>query len=264
MLSLAQAKRKTAEAGEPIHSPFKGLTDAGIHIRRGQLTMVASGPGAGKSAVVHAMLHAGHKGQKNSTMFFQADTPSDIMWKRSAALATGYEQSAIERMEEADAVDSIATKIQKTEGHVTWSFENYLSLEKIWEHLSAYVEVHDTYPEVIVVDVLSKMVPQDDGDEMRALADACNDLVDLAKQTGAAVITLHHVSGFFEDSAQPIPLSGIRGKVGKSPSLILTLYKRSNEELRISVVKNRTGQADPNGGLNFGLTAHMGRMAFSG
>lgn len=226
--------------------------------------MVAAGPGAGKTMLVHAMLHAGGDGKKNTVMYFSADTPSDIMWSRSAALATGYEQTEIARMDEAGAVGSIEARIQNTEGHISWVFDNYLSLERIWNHLSAYVELHDAFPEVIVVDVLSKMVPQDDGDEMRALADACNDLVDLAKQTGAAVITLHHVGGEHENSAYPIPLGGVRGKVGKSPSLILTLFKRDPEELRISVVKNRMGDCRADGKMHFGIRADMGSMKFSG
>lgn len=225
---------------------------------------MAAGPGAGKTALIHAMLHKGKGKNRNSVMFFSADTPSDIMWKRSAALATGYEQSEIERMDEASAVQAIEAKIQKTESHIVWCFDTQVPIARIYDQLEAFLELHDAFPEVIVVDVLKKMVPVEDPDEWRAIKDATDDLVGLAKHTGAAVIALHHVSGHLEDGTSPIPLSGLMGKVGKDPSLVLTIYKRGSDELRVSVVKNRGGKADAGGGLSFGVEAKMGSMQFRG
>lgn len=73
----------------------------------------------------------------------------------------------------------------------------------------------------------------------------------MARRTGAALVGLHHVTGPFNDSATPIPLSGIKGQIGRVPEVVLTMHRISegfgSDSLRVSTVKNRTGKADPSG-----------------
>lgn len=65
------------------------------------------------------------------------------------------------------------------------------------------------------------------------------------------MVGLHHVTGPFNDSATPIPLSGIKGQIGRVPEMILTMHKIAegygSDSLRVSTVKNRAGKADPSG-----------------
>jgi len=65
------------------------------------------------------------------------------------------------------------------------------------------------------------------------------------------VIGLHHVTGPHNDGDKPIPLSGIKGQIGRVPEMIMTLHRVPNEfgpdALNISTVKNRGGKSDPSG-----------------
>ena len=74
----------------------------------------------------------------------------------------------------------------------------------------------------------------------------------MARTTEACVIVLHHVTGPYNDANQPIPLSGVKGQIGRVPELILTLHKEVGEYgyedlLKVSTVKNRGQKADPSG-----------------
>ena len=95
-------------------------------------------------------------------------------------------------------------------------------------------------------------------DEFRGLGEASFFLLNIARDTGAAVIALHHVGGEHEGGGAPIPLSGLRGKVSKLPALILTLHRADG--MRVSVVKNRSGKSDPSGNYGVSLRADLARM----
>ena len=73
----------------------------------------------------------------------------------------------------------------------------------------------------------------------------------MARETSACVIGLHHVTGEYNNGDKPIPLSGVKGQIGRVPEMILTLHKRNMGEeamiLCISKVKVRGGQPDPTG-----------------
>ena len=73
----------------------------------------------------------------------------------------------------------------------------------------------------------------------------------MARKTGSCVVVLHHVTGSFNDTAQPIPQSGVRGQVTQIPSVIITLHRAGSYDtatvLGASVVKNRAGRADASG-----------------
>ena len=74
---------------------------------------------------------------------------------------------------------------------------------------------------------------------------------------------MHHVVGSAEDGISPIPLSGLRGKVSKTPAVVWTLY-RTPSHLNISPVKNRNGKADASGAWSLPILADLGRMQYAG
>ena len=60
MLTLNQGRRKNAAAGEPLHSPIGVMNESKTFLRKGQLTLVAAGPGSGKCAIVQNILQRGN------------------------------------------------------------------------------------------------------------------------------------------------------------------------------------------------------------
>lgn len=195
------------------------------------------------------------------TFYFSADSDAQTMFTRSAAMSTGYEMSEVERLMREGGMEMLDARVRQATAHINYSFKSTLDVDYMMDELTAYAHVYGEWPEVIVADNLSNIEVGVD-DEWRGLGEASFFLMDLARDTGAAVIALHHVSGEHEAGGRPIPLSGLRGKVSKLPATILTLHRAQG--VKVSVVKNRSGRADPGGNFGVELTADLARMSFEG
>lgn len=234
-------------------------------IRRGQLTLIAAGPGTGKSAFIQSWLQRGDdKGNKNRVLYFSADSDSTTMHKRAAAVATGYTQDDIEQILTTGDPAGIESAVTSSASHMWWSFETAPDPDYIELELHAYLEVMGDFPEALVYDNLKNIYLGTDGGEFEALEQTCEYLHNLARDTGAAVIALHHVAGeTYENGLTPIPLTGVRGRVTKTPEVVLTLH-RTDQHLNISPVKNRNGKAQPSGKWFLQVSSDLSRMAYSG
>lgn len=232
-------------------------------MRRGQLTMVAAAPGTGKSALVQAILQRGNDaGNHNRVLYVSSDTDAVTMWTRSAAIAAGYDTSSIERMVREGNAFGLEAEVARATSHMQFSYNTSPSDEDLHREVEAYATRFGIYPEVIVQDNLMNLYAGD-GDEFQALQGNCDFLHELARDTGAAVITLHHVTGEYENGDKPIPLGGLRGKVSKTPEVILTLFRRG-DQLIVCPVKNRNGRASPQASWQLPMYVDLSRMKFSG
>jgi replicative DNA helicase len=268
---VTQARAKNTSAGEPILVPFRNFEQSKLFIRRGGLTLVAAGPGTGKSALVQAITQRGDgAGRTNSVFYFSADSSAWDLYTRAAAIATGRTTDDIE--DELDTAGSarLNAVVNDATKHMMMDFSSAPTDEYVLNQLKAYAELHGRWPDVIVMDNLKDLVVGDGEDEFRALEDACVFLKQLASDTNAAVIALHHVTGQLEDGFSQIPLSGLRGKVSKTPAMVLTLHKgpinpvSPAQQLRVSITKQRGGLADASGSYYVPLAMDLSRMAFDG
>lgn len=270
MLTLNQGRRKNAAAGEPLHCPIGVMNESKTYFRKGQLTLVAAGPGSGKSAIVQYILQKGNGAKVddparlvNRTFYFSADSDQTTMWKRSAAIATGQTQDAIDEALFANRIEFYEKAVTRSASHMRFDFNSSPSDSYILDSIDAYASTWGTYPEAIVLDNLKNIAIEGSEGEFQALEDACGFLHDLARDTNAAIIALHHVTGEMEDGRRPIPLSGLRGKVSKTPEVVTTLHRRENN-MFMSPVKNRNGVADASGQWLLPMQVDLGRMIFTG
>lgn len=226
--------------------------------------MIAAGPGTGKSAFIQAWLQRGDDvGRKNTVLYFSADSDSMTMYKRAAAIATGYTQDDIEDMIERGESAGLDAHVNEATKHMWWDYKSSPESEDVLREVAAYLEVYGEYPQVIVMDNLKNLFAGD-GTEFEALEQNCEFLHELAKDTNAAVVVLHHVSGLDnENGVAPIPMSGVRGRVTKTPEVVLTLH-RTATHLNVSPVKNRNGKAQASGQWFMQLAADLSRMSYSG
>lgn len=246
------------------------MNESKTYFRKGQLALVAAGPGSGKSAVVQFILQKGNglipsreDRQVNRTFYFSADSDQTTMWKRSAAIATGRTQDQIDDALFAGQIEVYEEAVTRSAGHMRFDYNSSPSDEYILDSIDAYASVYGSFPEVIVCDNLKNLSIDGAEGEFQALEEACGFLHDLARDTNAAVIALHHVTGELEDGTRPIPLSGLRGKVSKTPEVVLTLHRRENN-MFVSPVKNRNGIADASGQWILPVNADLSRMIFTG
>lgn len=254
MLRLSQGRRKSEKVGEPLLMPFafahapQGA--AKLTFRKGQLAMLAAPPGIGKSAVIQYALQRGDgRGNINHGIYLSADSDSFTMYMRGASFASGYSQFRIESdVRNQDTATLVDETVANATKHMWFDFRSELTPEYLVELIAAYATRQGRYPEFIVVDNLKNFII-DDGiaDEFTSAEQSLVFLNEIAHVTGAAVIALHHVTGEFEGGDVAIPLSGIRGKLSKTPSAIYTMFKPTQSELIFSVVKDRAGMADPKG-----------------
>lgn len=260
MMTLGQGLKQNEDVGEPIPCPWPAIVHAGAVPRRGQLTLIVAAPGQGKSAVAQSLAQRGNDfGDVLSTMYFSADSDASTMFKRSAAIATGYQMADIDNMVQGGNSDGLQAHVRSHASHMRMDFRSSPSDQDLLDNLDAFAEVYGKFPETVVVDNLSNLYSPDSEGEFSMLADNCSFLHDVARESGAAVIALHHSVGEFESGDKAIPLSGLRGKVSKIPEIVWTLY-RSSEHMHISVVKNRNGVAYADGSNPITIHADLSRM----
>lgn len=265
MQSLALAMKSRGNEGESLPTVFPQLAAWGAHFRRGQMSMISAAPGGGKSAVASELalkMTYGREVEDDEcseyrvpTLYFSADSDKGTLGIRLAAGVLGKPLTEVEQMLESE--DSTAWGVVEAAlSHVWFNWDPSPTLTDIEKEIEAYIEVTGEYPHLIVVDNLKNMVSDIEGEAYREYDQIMEWLRALAGITGAHVLVLHHVTGFYENGDVPIPLNGLLGKPGKACRLVLTLFMVSRQPsvLGMSVVKNSNGPADASG---LGIQAHV-------
>jgi len=101
-----------------VPSPFKTWTDSQISIRRGEVSMIAGPPGAGKSTVALAI--AVRSGVP--TLYASADSHESTMAIRSLSMATGIRQSEVEQAM-TDNPQWASDMLKENVSHIRWMFD---------------------------------------------------------------------------------------------------------------------------------------------
>lgn len=251
MLTATQVFRKKTDAGQPLPNVWNSFASNEIVKRRGQLSLTAGAPGAGKSVL--ALAEAVH--MKVRTLYVSLDGDELTVGSRLVQMATLCDSKTA--TEALLGKTDLAMQVGRMVPWLSFTYPSAASTEDIAQHVWAYAEAYGDWPELVVVDNLSDVA---DEESAASIGAAMDDLAILARETRAAVHVLHHVGGDYEDGDRVVPLSGLRYKVGKKPSLALTLCKGAQDgQLFVSVVKNRFGPKDTSG---LGVRAEL-RMDFS-
>jgi hypothetical protein len=249
MYSLAQSVLVKGAAGEPLPSPFNGLARHEVEFRRGEFSLVAAGPGTGKSLFALNLALYGNI----PVMYYSADSNAATQLTRATAILTGDNVRDVKRKLLADEFGEYTAYLTKR-WWLRFNYEARPTLKAIETDLRAYHEVFGMNPHLIVTDNVTNIDAGPVGDAESftfGLEALCEYLSDMARVTGAHVLGLHHVVGEYSDGLQPIPLSGVKGKIGRVPNVILTIHKEidgmDGRILHVSPVKNREGFEDSSG-----------------
>ncbi|EHB47629.1 hypothetical protein MycrhDRAFT_5755 [Mycolicibacterium rhodesiae JS60] len=235
-------------AGEPLPGVWNALEARGTRFVRGQLGLVCAGPGTGKSAFVLAYALK----SKVPTLYFSADSDAFTQLSRSLSIISGW---SLEKSSQAVLNEDIGSLGDELDAlPIRFNYKASPNLDVIEDCLSAYDALYEDYPALIVVDNITNVrTESSDGDDPFSGLEALMDyLHEMARETGASVVGLHHVTGQYNDGDKPIPLGGIKGQIGRVPELIITLHRETDpysdtSSLRVSTVKNRGGKSDASG-----------------
>lgn len=247
MLNPARALTLNAESGRalPRVEALADLYNMGCKPRHGEVVMVVGRSGTQKSGFALWWTI-----QMNlPTLYFSADMSAFTAATRVAGMQTGYTTGAIENLMRTDGVEreKIVGSLQDLNlqfafGKITW--------EGLDEELAAYVELHNAFPEVIVVDNLMDI--EGCSTDYQPQMEAMDSLTALARTTGATVIVLHHASDKTweakSDPWAPPSRDQVKNGLAEKPELCLGVALNPRTfEYRIAVLKQRMGPQDPTG-----------------
>ncbi|BBX09459.1 DnaB-like helicase C-terminal domain-containing protein [Mycolicibacterium aichiense] len=234
-------------AGDPLPQVWDALAAKGTVFRRGQLVLVCAGPGTGKSALILAYAIKA----KVPTLYFSADSDAFTQLTRSVQVLTGWDTEHANRAVRNEDIGDVAAQLDELP--IRFNYKASPSLDVIEDSLQAYDALYEDFPALIVVDNITNVRTESgDGDDPFSGLEALMDyLHEMGRETGSCVIGLHHVTGQHNDGNKPIPLSGIKGQIGRVPEMVLTLHRLSDgygsDQLNVSTVKNRGGKSDASG-----------------
>lgn len=239
---------KTGTVGqEPLPSPFASWTERGMRIRRSSVHLWAGPSGSYKTmAVLNAIMN-----MRTDTLMFSTDSDSTTIASRMLAVIT---KTPIDSTEEWLRPTSPhlerACELLAEYDFVRWDFAPNPTLDDVWNGTYAYATVEGTWPQQIVIDIASDVGHTfGNADEWGILKDLMRQGKVLARETGAAVHLIHHVSDAWRPTTErPVPSRGdVLGKVSAIPVLMVNFAPGENGEIRASCVKNRFAQCDPSG-----------------
>jgi hypothetical protein len=265
--TIGLALRGSEDEGIALPPVFSSFEQAGIRFRRSQLILMAGAPGGGKSALAaHIAVNMAYGEYYESpvpVLYFSADTDKRTFGTRIAAGVSKFTVNEAEALF-AENNNGIWQMLDDATSHIWFHWNRSPDLDDIEAEVEAYAHVMGEFPHLIVVDNLKNIYIDglgEAGDHVRY--DRVLDFLhEMAGVTGACILVLHHVAGYLENGDQPIPISGILGKVTKPFALILTLHRAWDNILGVSVVKNRTGRAEPNGSFTVHIPYDLSRMQF--
>jgi len=257
MLSLSQATAKSTNEYQLLPDLFPSLASEGIRFRRGQLTMIAGQPNAGKSLIALWMAVQ----MKVPTLYISADTDAYTTAIRAAAMVTGHQVSSVEEaFATGEGREFYASELASIT-HLQFDFAPSPTLDEVDLAIRAYGEAYGQYPHMIIVDNAMNVVSMHN-DEWSGLREIAKAMHHIARETDAAVLLLHHTS---ENEGKPdIPPSrkAIQGKISQLPEMILTVALVSHTgEFRVAAVKNRFAKHSATGDNFVTLQADPSRMS---
>lgn len=247
MLSPARALTLNAEAGRPLPrvEELADLYRNGCNPRHGEVIMVAGRSGTQKSGF--ALWWTIKMGLP--TLYLSADMSAFTASVRVAGMLSGYTSGVVENLMKVagEERESILRALEDEAGHIQFEFGK-LTWRGLDAALDAYIELHNAYPEVIVVDNLMDI--EGCATDYQPQMEAMDSLTALARKTGATVIVLHHASDKSweakSDPWNPPSRDQIKNGLAEKPELCLAVALNPQSfEYRIAVLKQRMGPQDP-------------------
>jgi predicted ATP-dependent serine protease len=256
MLSLTQAAAKSTNEYALLPDLFPPLAKEGIRFRRGQLTMIAGQPNAGKSLLALYMAVQ----MKVPTLYISADTDGYTTAIRAAAMVTNHKVSTVEEAFSTGAGNEFYASELESIKHLKFDFSPSPTLDEIDLSIRAYAEAYGEYPHVIIVDNAMNVVSLHN-DEWAGLREIAKAMHHIARETEAAVLLLHHTTESEGKPYDPPARKAIQGKIAQLPEMILTVALVPHTgEFRIACVKNRFAANSADGSKYVTLWADPSRM----
>lgn len=256
MLSASRSLVLSSESSPELpRVPALGaLYQIGCRPRQGEVIMVAGRSGTGKSSFALWWVS-----QMNlPTLYFSADMSS---YQASIKLACSQLSMTTDEVEERlNKGGRHRAEVLKALEHLRMTFSfGAISWRGIDAELEAYVELHNAFPKVIVLDNLMDI--EGTASDYTAQMDAMQNISDLSRATGATVLVLHHASDKSweakADPWKPPSRDQVKGGMSEKPELSISIaIDPKSYDCNLAVIKQRMGPCDPTAGSYVTITAN--------
>lgn len=248
MFSPARALSLNAESGRPLPRipALEALYLAGTTPRHGEVLMIAGRSGSQKSGF--ALWLCEQMGLP--TLYFSADMSPFTASSRIASTRTGKTLEQIEAIMAAGGPERDTLLEAMVDSKIKFAFGSPITGEAVDREMDAWVELHDEFPPIVVIDNLMDC----EGAEADYTAQMAlmQSVTELSRDTGAAVIIMHHASDKSWDSKvapyAPPSRQEIKGGLSEKPALSLSIALDPNTmDFHVATIKARMGPNDPTG-----------------
>ncbi len=250
MLTAQQAFRQSAASMPPLPLPpeLKALWSfgggAGVIPRQGQFITISGRSGSQKSGF--ALFWVRKMGLP--ALYISGDMTPFEATSRLAGMETGHTQADIEQWW-SDPIEGQVYTAALQDSNISFSFGNPITEDALIGELNAWVEIHNSYPEIVVIDNLMDMEGCAEEDNS-ALRGAMSYLYGLVMDTGCTVILISHATDKSDrgESLPGMPASRreVKGGIAEKPQIMLSVALDPDTlEFRVAVIKNRNGPQDP-------------------
>jgi replicative DNA helicase len=228
------------EMNKIVQSGFDCLDERIDGFMAGELIVIASRPGIGKSAFV---LNIAYKmaSQDKKVLFFNLDTSNNHLLERLYSILT---EIPVDKIRNKQLSDNDLKKIESLKK--VNALNNILPIDKA-RYLFKIVElIEDTNPDVVIIDYLQLLQTGDEYQlRYQELSDITTDLKFLAKDLDIPIILLSQLSRDVEKKADKKPsLSDLQGStdIEAIADKVILLHKNDkNGTIESIVAKNRNG-----------------------
>jgi hypothetical protein len=229
---------------------YAPLRARGIEVCKGQLSLIAAPPGAGKSTLaMNLMVRTGVP-----TLAFLLDTDQLSAAARFGAIITGDQFSQVKA--NIDAYSDTLSSLRDTQ--VVFHAED---MDQIRLQVDAFEQRYGLPPDLVVVDNIGNLASAMDNEWALTKA-LCLELDLLAREMQCAVLACAHMTDM--ETTTPAGRTKLLGKVSQYPRLILSIgYNPATWEYKISAVKNSSGPSDMSGSSPVTMFADFSRMRIS-
>lgn len=243
-LTAQRAFGLNARSAPPLPQPeeLAPLWEWGATPRKGELIMVAGRSGSQKSGFALFWTRM----MNLPTLYISGDMTAFEATSRLVQMELGETMAEVEAG--LGGPDTGRYRAALDNINLSFSFGHPITWSGIDAELTAWVELNNSYPEVIVIDNLMDIEGCES--DYTAQMEAMQLLTALARDTESTVIVLHHAT---DKSARaetqpgyPPSRKEIKGGHSEKPQMVLGVaYHQDSGELRVAVLKQRSGKSDP-------------------
>jgi len=259
MRTLAQSLKQTATVGTRIPLPWPAL-DRTLELATKELNLVPGAPGAGKSVFALNLAMS----QTTPVLYLALDDASSVL-ARLSALELGVEiRWAIDQMRDPDLKERMIGEVGDPHPNL-FIEDGALTIEGIESRLEALTEVLGTAPPLVILDnLIDLIVPGYSYTDMGFYSTCLPELKAMAKRHNVCILALHHVTRRGGESQNPhglgtraLKMTDLLYSGEREAAHVIGVYHSvQKDRMFVQILKQRDGDADPEGGLQIPLLWH--------